>query len=87
MLPHEVEPFANAHIERLGIDIAEMEFYIANPEEINSRIIQQWRRDLMDCANGFERFKVCMVDELEQKERALQTLRDHEIRPNQKAGS
>jgi len=82
MLPHEIEPFADAHIDALKTMIEQMEFYIANPEELNPRVVEDWRRALHVSIGGITRFKVCMVDEVEQKEKYHQTLLDHRIRPN-----
>jgi hypothetical protein len=84
MLPHEVEPYANAHIDALNRIIEAMMFYETNPGQLAPQVVEKWRQELAVSISGFVRFKVCMVDELEQKERYRQTLRDHKIRPNLK---
>lgn len=87
MLAHEIEPFADAHILELDEVVEfllDLELRVYEPTDE----FMETRNKIVGARNALHRFKVCMVDEVEQKERYRQTLRDHKIRPNlKKAGS
>lgn len=87
MLPHEVEPFADAHIEALDTIINEMQTCIANPEKLNPEVIPEWRNDLIDCVHGFMQFKASMTYELKEKEKIDKFLHDNKIVLNTEASS
>lgn len=86
MLSHEIEPYADEHMKRLRDLKKEIDSYIYNTiQRPDPRVLMDWAVAVDTAERGFYRFKVCMVDEVEQKERYRQTLRDHKIRPNLKA--
>lgn len=70
MLPHEIDPFAEHHIKvlieiarRLEHDIQNDTFTLTKDEAL------VWHGQLTDASRALIRFKVCMNDEVMQKER------------------
>ena len=87
MLPHEIEPYADAHIEELKTlsdQLAEYDRYSVPPP---IERLAEWFVIAKNAERALHRFKVCMADEVEQKERYRQSLQDHKIRPNLKPSS
>lgn len=73
MLPHEIEPFAQAHMNAVG-DIRNALADALNDQntdtiEIPREMAQDWFRALQSTQNAFYRFQVCMIDEHRQKDR------------------
>lgn len=67
MLPHEIEPFADHHIEELDyvkllLDDLDPVIYETHPG------LKEMRGKITSAQNALHRFKVCMADEVKQKE-------------------
>ena len=78
MLPGEIEPFADHHIERLDAVkelLSALELCFSDRSTIDQ--IAAARNDLNNARNGFVRFKVCMVDEVKQKTRYAKYAKEH----------
>ena len=72
MLPHEITPYANAHIDAIEKMRDEM-LQLMNDQtsgvvEIPLETLSVWRHQLATSTRGFYRFQVCMADEVRMKE-------------------
>ena len=70
MLPNEIEPFADHHIktlteiqDRMNAAFTHSQFPITMDE------LNEWAIQLRSAKNALTRFKICMADEVKQKER------------------
>ena len=81
MLPNEIEPFADAHIDALKTMIEQMEHYLLNFQDLSPEKVEDWRRALHVSIGGFKRFKICMVDEVDVKQKAVKACLDNKIYP------
>lgn len=74
MLPHEIEPFAQAHItaiDKIRDEIIEAlaHTHIAQDVLIERSTIEDWADQLRSTSRALYRFQVCMIDEHKMKER------------------
>lgn len=77
MLPNEIEPFADHHISKL-LQISDL----IHPEKSGDRPIEPLDDEaIYEIVNGarraLERFKVCMADEVKQKDRYRTYAKEH----------
>lgn len=84
MLQPEIEPFADAHIaavETIRNEIAQILGPIHPSQDIvvDREMLKAWDEKLRQSANGFYRFKVCMLDEVKTKEQYRIKLREHRL--------
>lgn len=89
MLPHEITPYAQAHIQELGRASVQIEgFMLASNALITKETLEEWFKAVTNASRALYRFQVCMTDEVDTKERALQACRDNNVYPYpQKADS
>lgn len=71
MLPGEIEPFADRHIEKLQSIINDVHVHhiAKTPMTFTAEEVRDLCVILEDAANALTRFKVCMEDEVKQKDR------------------
>lgn len=72
MLPHEIEPFADAHVKNLQeVRIELINMYNNSPEDsiLTKESLDLLLDKLIVSQRGFARFKACMVDEHKMKEK------------------
>ena len=70
MLPPEIDPFANLHKERLDIVRERLaQARDGEGEPLTQQELATFARWLNHAISGFERFRICMADEVKQKER------------------
>lgn len=79
MLPGEIEPFANHHIEKLTEIEAALHPSHRNKVGlvITGAEVAEWCETVDAAANALTRFKVCMADEVEQKQRYAKYAKEH----------
>lgn len=69
MLPHEIEPFADHHIEELeAVQNLLIEIRKDDTIDVPDAYIAAALNRLGSAKQAFYRFKVCMADEVKQKE-------------------
>ena len=70
MLPPEIEPFAQAHQDDLKNIREQIAAVLSGQEGILTQgNLTIWMSKLQSTERALERFKVCMLDEVKQKER------------------
>lgn len=79
MLPHEIEPFADHHIEALT-DVKKLLLDLElDLNDLDQKTLDRFmaaRNKINNAQNAFIRFKVCMADEVKMKERFRIQARD-----------
>lgn len=73
MLPYEVEPFAQEHITALrdmrdAMQVSAASHPYDKTIEIPRDVLELWWKQLDLAASALVRFKVCMLDEIDQKD-------------------
>jgi len=70
MLPPEIDPFADHHIEKLTEIQDRMKAATTHSQfPITMDELNNWVLQLSSTKNALTRFKICMADEVKQKER------------------
>lgn len=88
MLPHEIAPYAQAHIQELGKASVQIEGFMLSSDSPSKETLEEWFKAVTNASRALYRFQVCMTDEVDTKERALQACRDNNVYPYpQKADS
>lgn len=69
MLPAEIEPFADHHMEKLKEIHEALDVMLATDLTLTPEAAEEWQKTLKAAERAFYRFKVCMVDEHKMKAR------------------
>lgn len=74
MLPNEIEPFADHHIEKLQTIMHDVHANHATntPKTFTAEEVVELCKVLDGAASALTRFKICMADEVKQKDRYRQ---------------